>query len=104
MLSKESIEKDVETKCQNDQIAELTKRMEKKFSEASNKGSCAKDSDKESRHSEESDNDSKAKKDCSLGSMSVEQIQILIANAIKAQLGVGCSQDPLVHKTLYKED
>jgi len=86
-LSKESAEKDAQIKHQNDQIAELTKRLEKKFSEASNKGSSAEDSDKESHRSEESDNDHKAKKDCSLGSMSVEQIQSLIANAVKAQLG-----------------
>jgi len=88
-LSKESAEKDTQIKRQNDQIAKLTKRLEKKFSEASNKGSGAEDSDKESHHSEESDNDRKANKDCSLGSMSVEQIQSLIANAVKAQLGEG---------------
>ena len=58
--------------------------MEKKFSEASNKGSGAEDSDKESNHSEESDNDHKAKKDFSLGSMSIEHIQGLIVNVVKA--------------------
>ena len=60
------------------------KNLEKKSSEASNRGSGADDSDKESNHSEESDNEHRARKDCSLGSMSVEQIQSLIANAVKA--------------------
>jgi len=50
------------------------KKFENKSSEASNKGSGAEDSDKESNHSEESDNECKAKKDCSLGLMSIEQI------------------------------
>ena len=49
------------------------KKLEKKFSEASNKGSGVEDSDKDSHHSEESDNECKTKKDYSLGSMSVEQ-------------------------------
>lgn len=38
-------------------------------------------------HSEESNDVHKAKKDRFLGSMFVDQIQSLIANAIKAQLG-----------------
>ena len=101
-LSKESAEKDAQIKRQNDQIAELTKKLEKKFSEASNKGSGAEDSDKESHHSEESDNDRKAKKDCSLSSMSVEQIQSLIANAVKAQLGGGSHKTHLYTKPYTK--
>jgi len=60
-LSKESAEKDAQIKRQNDQIAELTKKLEKKSSEASNKGLGAEDADKESHHIEESDNDRKAK-------------------------------------------
>ena len=60
-LSKESAETDAQIKRQNDQIAELTKRLEKKLSEASNKGSSAENSDQESHRSEESDNDCKAK-------------------------------------------
>ena len=80
----------------------MTKRLEKKFSEASNKGSGAEDSDKESHCSEESDNDRKAKKDCSLGSTSVEQIQSLIANAVKAQLGEGSHKTHLYTKPYTK--
>jgi len=101
-ISKESAEKDAQSKRQNDQIAELIKRLEKKFSVASNKGSGAEDSDKESHHSEESNNDRKAKKDCSLGSMSVEQIQSLIANAVKAQLGEGSHKTHLYTKPYTK--
>jgi len=59
------------------------KQLEKKSYEASNKGSCTKDSDKESNHSEESNDERRAKKDPSLGSMSVEHIQNLIANSAK---------------------
>ena len=62
----------------------MMKKLEKKSSEASNKGSGTEDSNKESNHSEESDNEHKTKKDCSLALMSIEQIQSLIANAVKA--------------------
>jgi len=101
-LSKESAEKEAQIKCQNDQIAELTKRLEKKFSEASNKGSGAEDSGKESHHSEDSDNNRKSKKGCSLGSMSVEQIQSLVANAVKVQLGGGSHKTTLYTKPYTK--
>jgi len=47
-LSTESAEKDTQIKCQNEQIAELTKKLEKKSFESSNKESGNKDSDKES--------------------------------------------------------
>ena len=50
------------------------KKLEKKLSEAFNKGSGTEDSDKESNHNEEYDDEHRAKKDLSLGSMSVEQI------------------------------
>jgi len=63
------------------------KLLEKKSSEASNKDSDEEDPDKESNRAEESDDERKVRKDRSLGSMSVEQIQSLIANVIKAQLG-----------------
>jgi len=48
------------------------KKFEKKSFEASNKGSGAEDSDEESNHSEEFDDERRVKKDHSLGSMSVE--------------------------------
>ena len=73
-LLKESPEKDTQIKRQNDQIVELMRKLEKKSFEASNKGSGTEDSDKESKHSEESDDEHKARKNRSLGSMFVEQI------------------------------
>ena len=101
-LSKDSAENNAQIKCQNDQIAELMKRLEKKFSEAFNKGSGTVASDKDSNHGEESGNDSKAKKDCSLGSMSIEHIQSLIANIVKAQLGGGSHKTHLYTKPYTK--
>jgi len=71
-LATESAEKVAQIKRQNEQIAELMKRLEKKSSDASNKDSDEEDSDKESNRAEESDNERKARKDRSLGSMSVE--------------------------------
>jgi len=44
---------------------ELLKKLEKKSSEAPNKGSSAEDINKVSNHSEESDDERKAKKYCS---------------------------------------
>jgi len=101
-LSRESAEKDAQIKRQNEQIAKLMKRLEKKSSEASNKDSDEEDSNKESNHTEESDDERKARKDCSLGSMSVEQIQSLIANAVKAQLGEGPHKTHLYTKPYTK--
>ena len=86
-LLKESAEKDAQIKHQNKQIANLTKKLEKRPIEASNKCSDAKDSDDEYKHNEKLDNERKSKKDHCLGTMSVEQIQSLIANVIKSQLG-----------------
>ena len=56
-LLQESAEKDAQIKHQNEQIAELMKKVEKKSYEASNKGSCDEDSDKESNHDEDSDDE-----------------------------------------------
>jgi len=44
-LLKENAEKDVQIKRQNEQIAKLVNKLEKKSFEASNKGLGAKDSD-----------------------------------------------------------
>jgi len=71
-LSRESAEKDAQIQRQNERIDELMKRLEKKSSEASNKGYDEEDSDKESNRPEKSDDECKAKKDHSLGTMSVE--------------------------------
>ena len=86
-LLKESVEKDAQIKLQNEQIADLTKKLKKQPIEASNKCADAEDSDDESHYNEKSDNKHKSNKDHSLGLMSVERIQSLIANAVKAQLG-----------------
>ena len=84
-LSKESEEKDAQIKRQNKQIADLKKKLEKRSSEASNKGSTSEDSDKESNRNKESDEDPSPKND----SMSIEQIQNLIADAVKTHLQGG---------------
>ena len=63
----------------------MTKKLEKRPIEASNKCLDAEDFDDESN--EKSDNEHKSKNDYFLGSMSIEQIQSLIANAVEAQLG-----------------
>ena len=101
-LSRESAEKDAQIKGQNEQIAELMKRLEKKSSKASNKDSDKEDLGKESNRAEESDDERKVRKDCSLASMSVEQIHSLIANAVKAQLGGGSHKTHLYTKPYTK--
>jgi len=67
----------------------LTKKLEKRPLEACNKGSRSKESNKELNHSEYSNKEHKLKKDSSLRSLSIEQIQSLVANAVKFQLGEG---------------
>jgi len=86
-LSKESTKMVAQTKRKNEQIAKLVKKLENKSFKASNKGLGAEDSDKVSNHNVKFDNERNAKKDRSLCSKYVEQIQNLIANAVKAQLG-----------------
>jgi len=71
-LSKESAEKDAQMKRQSKQIVELTKKLEKKSSEASNKHPSYEDSDKKSNCNEEFDDGCMPKKDSALGSMSAE--------------------------------
>ena len=78
-------------------------KLEKKSSEASNKGSGDKDSYKESNHDEDSDDEHIPKRGSMLGSMSVEQIQILIANAIKAQLGEGSHKETYTQSLIQRE-
>ena len=63
----------------------MKKKLEKRSSKASNKGLGGKDSDKESNHNKESDNEPNPKND----SMSIEQIQNLIADAVKTHLQGG---------------
>ena len=65
------------------------KKLEKKSSEASNKGSGDKDSNKKSNRDEDFDDGCVPKRRSMLGSMSAKHIQSLIANSIQAQLGEG---------------
>ena len=83
-VSKDSAEKDAQIKCQNKQIAKLMKKLEKKSSKTSTKGSSDQDSDKESNRDEHSNDGQVPKKGSMLDLMFAEQIQSLIANAIKA--------------------
>ena len=83
-LAKESLEKDTQVKRQSEQIATLMKKLEKRLFESSSKGSDGEESDKESNRSEDSDDECMKKKESSLGLISVEQIQSLIMNAVKA--------------------
>ena len=101
-LSKESIEKDAQIKRQNEQIAELMKKLEKKSFKASNKGSSDVDSDKESNCDEDSDDKRVPKRGSVLGLMSAEQVQSLIANAVKAPLGGGNRKTNLYTKPYTK--
>jgi len=88
-LAKESLEKDAQIKRQSEHIAALMKKLGKRLFESSTKGSDGEESDKESNCSEDSDDECLKKNESSLGLMSVEQIQSLITNAVKAQLGGG---------------
>ena len=58
-LCKENAEKDAKLKHQNERIANLTKKLEKQAFGACNKGSQSKESDKESNHNEDSDQEHK---------------------------------------------
>jgi len=88
-LSKESEEKDARIKYQNRQIAALKKELGKRSSKVSNKDLDSEDSDKEYNHSNESNGECKSKNNSILNSMSVEQIQNLIVDAVKTHLERG---------------
>jgi len=60
------------------------KKLEKWLFESSSKGSDDEESDKESNRNEDFNDERIKKKESSLGLMSVEQIQSLIMNAVKA--------------------
>jgi len=101
-LSKESIEKDAQIKRQNEQIAELMKKLEKKLSETSNKGSSDEDSGKESNRDEDSNDGCVLKRGSMLDLMSIEQIQSVIATIVKAQLREGNCKTNLYTKAYTK--
>jgi len=58
-LCKASAQKDAQITRQNKQIADLTKKLEKRPIKASNKCSSAEDFDKESNHNEQSEDERK---------------------------------------------
>jgi len=64
----------------------LKKKLEKQSSEVSNKELGGEDSDNESNQSKEFDDECNPKNDSTLNLMSIEQIQNLIANAVKTHL------------------
>ena len=78
------------------------KKLEKKSSEAFNKGSSIEDSDKKSNHGEESDDEHRAKKDRFLGLISIGRIQNFKVNAAKPQLGGGSYKTHLYTKSYMK--
>jgi len=88
-LCKENTKKDVKIKHQNERIVDLTKKLEKRPLKASNKGSQSKAFNKESNYSEDCNKEHQLKKNSSLHSLSLEQIQSLVGDVVKLQLGEG---------------
>jgi len=78
------------------------KKLEKRPLETFNKGSDGQESQKESIHSEDSDDDCTKRKESSLGSVSIEQIQSLIVYVVKAQSGGGFHKTHLYTKPIQK--
>jgi len=68
-----------------------------------NKGSSDQDSNKEFNHKKESDDKCKPKNDLTSNSMSVEQIQNLIADVVKAHLGEDSHKSHLYKKPYTKK-
>ena len=107
-LTRESAEKEACIKFQEEKIARLTKKLEKQSTQSLAKDSKSEDSEKVSVHTEVSENEKKIKKGStpkhvrSSGLMTIEQIQYLIANAVKAQLGEGSHRTHLYTKPYTK--
>ena len=84
----------------------MLKKLDKGPRASSNKGASSDEDEKGSNRSEASEDDGRSKKggkpqnDSSLSAMTCEQIQELIANAVKTQLGVG-SQKSHLHTKPY---
>ena len=82
-------------KLQEKKAAKLTRKLEKRSAQSSSKDSESEDAGKVSVQIEASDNEKQPKKGItfknikSSGSMTIEQIQDLIANTVKAHLGEG---------------
>lgn len=107
-LTKESTEKEARLKFQEEKIAKLTRKLEKRSAQSSLKDSESKDSGKVLVHTETSDNVKQPKKGVtyknieSSTSMTIEQIQDLIVNVFKAQLGGGSRRTHLYTKPYTK--
>jgi len=107
-LTRDNEEKEARIKLQEEKIAKLTRKLEEQPAQSSTKDSESEDSEKMSIHNEASNSEKQSKKDAtpkyvkSSGSMTIEQIQDLIANAVKAQLGEG-SRRTLIYTKPYSK-
>jgi len=107
-LSKESAEKGARIRCQEEHIVNLLKKLDKGLRASSNRGVSSDEDEKGSDGSEASEDDGGSKKgskpqnDSSLSTMTAEQIQELIARAVKTQLGVGSQKSHLYTKPYTK--
>jgi len=103
-LTRDSEEKEACIKLQEVKIAKLTKKFKIRSAQSSTKDSESKDSGKVSIHIEASDNEKQPKKGTTpknvkaSRSMTIEQIQDLITNVVKAQLGEGSRRTNLYTK------
>ena len=107
-LTRENEEKEACIKFQEEKIAKLTKKLEKWSAQSSTRDSENEDSKKVSIHTEASDSKKQLKKGATpkhvklSGSMTIEQIQDLMANAVMAQLGGGSRRTHLYTKPYTK--
>ena len=83
-LSKESKEKDTQIKHRNKQTVDLKKKLENGHVNRQTKAQTSEDSNKESNHSKEADDERNPKNESALNSMSIEHIQNLTTDAVKA--------------------
>jgi len=86
----------------------LLKKLDKGPRASSNKGASSDENEKGSNRAEASEDDGRSKKggkpqnDSSLSAMAAEQIQELIANTVKTQLGVSLQKSHLYTKPYTK--
>jgi len=92
-LTRENEEREARIKLQEEKTAKLTKKLEKQAAQSSTNDSESEDLEKVSIHTEASDDKKQPKKGAmpknvkSSRLMTIDQIQDLIANVVKAQLG-----------------
>jgi len=107
-LTRDNEEKEAYIKFQEEKIAKLTRKLEKWPAQSFTNDSESDDSEKISIHIEASDSEKQPKKgttpkhDKSSRSMTIEQIQHLIANDVKAQRGEGSHRTLLYTKPYTK--